>query len=112
MSVGHLLDTSALSHYVHRDAAKRYPRLVARVEQIRTSEGLAISSMTQFEMLRGLRFETLRGQSRNKLARVQLLLAQATILPIDPVLPMAAELWARARAAKESRLFSDADLII
>jgi predicted nucleic acid-binding protein len=91
---GHLLDTNVVSYYVHREAPKRYPILIAKVDALRNSEGHFISNVSVYEILRGLVQLDLRGEGKRKQARVALFLAGVTNLPMDPCWEAAARLWA------------------
>lgn len=113
---GWLVDTNVLSLYIRPNAPKEYPGLVSWLsERIRAGD-LAISAVTLFELRRGIISELLRGKSRRKAARLELLLRSMFVLGLDAhdfaAWRVAAEVWAEANAHEPSVVLADADLLI
>ena len=111
-----LVDTSVVSWYLHRDARTRHPVLVEWIEKEFRRDGLHISSVTIYELRRGLAELQLRGQGTRKTARVEWLLRQAIVHGLDAFdnlgWKLAADLWAKARASSPAEILSEGDLLI
>jgi len=109
-----LFDTDVLSSYLKARALERQPRLVRLVYESLQGEGLFISSVTKYELLRGLRKLQLQGQGRRKEVSVKRLLDAAYAISPDALggaaCNVAADLW--ARASMQGLKFGEADLII
>ena len=116
MSPPVLVDTSVVSWYLRRDARTEYPRLVEWLDDVIAKDGLHISSLTLYEIRRGIGELRASGQGARKAARVELILRQATILGLDATdhlgWKIAADLWAKGRSQTPALLFSDGDLLI
>lgn len=111
-----LVDTNVLSLYIRPNAPKEYPRLVSWLsERFRTGD-VAISAVTLFELRRGIKSELLKGKSKRKAARLELLLRSIVVLGLDvrnfAAWNVAADVWAEAKAREPSVVLPDADLLI
>jgi predicted nucleic acid-binding protein len=110
----HVLDTSTINHYL--DARLAAPMLRSRVDQaIRGDGGAWISWVTLYEIRRGLKYLTLKGQSPSVVARADLFLRSARILPgLDESQGLGWEAAANlhAQAKSEGRAISEADHLI
>jgi toxin FitB len=111
-----LVDTNVVSWYLRRDARARHPSLVKWIEEEFARDGLHISSVTIYELRRGLAELQLQGQGARKAARIEWLLRQATVHGLDANdylgWKVAADLWAKARASVPSITISEGDLLI
>lgn len=99
-----LLDTDLLNEVLK----KKNPVVVEHAAKYLQQHGrFSISSMTRYEILRGLK----EVGASSQLSRFQTFCENTTILPIsDRVLDLAAELWGEGRKIGKSP--QDADLII
>ncbi len=108
-----LLDTNIVSQFIRLNAASKAPRLVAFVTQTLLTEGLSISSVTQFELRRGIEELVRRGEARTKLVNYEKFLERVMVYDFDGVAAdVASRLWAEGRSKKPALVFTDADLMI
>lgn len=99
-----LLDTDILSEVLKQ----RDPQVVQRASDYLAQQGqFAISAITRYEVIRGLREK----QATAQLARFDAFCQHALVLPVtDAVFDQAADLWVVGR--KQGLKPSDADLVI
>lgn len=108
----YLLDACTIGAYLHRDAVKRTPRLVTRVEgAIREGGGARIAEIAAYEIRRGLRLLELRAGAPEKRRGTEFFLRQLPVVPVGPALGTAADLWARGQMLKPAQVFGEADLL-
>lgn len=115
-----LLDTNVASKFIQRDARTSTPALHAYVETILAEEGLAVSMVTRYEMLRG--YEKVARQvgrereGRRKLTMVEKFLGSVDVLGLDAGggagWDICARLWAAAANLRPARKLTDGDLMI
>lgn len=109
----HLIDTSALQHFLHPQAKQKWPLLVARIAEIIEGDGtLNLCAMTAFEIRRGLRVLALRGEGRDKQLRAELLLRRSLILGLGAAWTGATDIFASGAMHKPAIKLSDGDLLI
>jgi predicted nucleic acid-binding protein len=111
-----LIDTSTLSRYIAPLAGQRSPAVVTRVDDLIRTQGLIISTITVYEIERGLRKMELDGRGAAKRRQWALIMTNARLIGLEqpnlrPLL-VAAALYARAAAAKPAIVIDDADLLI
>ncbi len=99
-----LLDTDTLNEVIKQ----RNPLVVQKsTDYLQKHRQFAISSITRYELLRGLKEK----QATRQLAQFEAFCRQSLILPIsDAILDQTAELWVEAR--RSGYPGKDADLII
>ena len=111
-----VLDTSIASSFLHPQAALRFPKLVAFVNETVRASGLFISVVTQYELRRGVEALVLKGQGRRMSVAVERFLDAAYVLGLDDRAGegwnVAASLWAQAHILKPSLVLGEADLLI
>jgi predicted nucleic acid-binding protein len=111
-----LVDTSVVSWYLRRDARAQYPHLVEWLDAVIAEDGLHISSVSLYELRRGIGELRARGQGARKAARVELLLREATVVGLDAGdhlgWKIAADLWVKCRTHKPAIVLSEGDLLI
>jgi predicted nucleic acid-binding protein len=111
-----LLDTSIVSAFLRPDARTKTPKLVQVVTGWLSTEGLAISFVTQFELRRGIEQLAQRGEGRRKLVAFEKFIERAHVLGLDAASGegwnVAAQLWADGNSLKPAQVFSDADILI
>ncbi len=116
MSFPRLLDTSTLSHYFGTRAREKSPALVNYVEEVIAVDGSRLSTITMYELERGLRKLELGGQGRTKRRLLTMFLASTTIYSLDDSHGsgwyLAADLHARAAVRSPAVVFGEADLLI
>jgi predicted nucleic acid-binding protein len=109
-----LFDTNMLSCYLEPRARARNPTAAQLVEDSLNADGLYISSVTKYEMRRGVRKLRLAGEGIRKEAAVERLLDAAYLVSPDggggTTWDVAAALW--AVASTNGIPIGDADLII
>jgi predicted nucleic acid-binding protein len=103
-----------VSWYLDRDARTRYPGLVQWLEHEIRRDGLHISSVTIYELKRGVAELLLRGEGTRKAARIERIVREAAVHGLDANdnlgWKVAADIWAKARASGEA--LSEGDLLI
>ena len=109
----HLIDTSALQHYLHPQAQSKWPKLVERVDAVMSADGtLNLSAMTAYELRRGLRVLALQNRGQAKTRRAELLLRQSVILGLGGAWSVATDIYAAAAVHKPAIVLSDGDTLI
>ncbi len=116
MTVPILIDTSTLSYYLKPNAEVRWPALVARVDAAMEENGLLVSSVTVYEIERGLRLLEVESQGATKRRLWDLLLSTARVVGLDePALQpwlTAADLYVEGMRKQPALQFGEADLLI
>lgn len=112
-----LFDTNILSVMLRKTVKEDYPALHDVVDGTFAEHGVCISSVSLYELRRGLIKLELQGEGLTKRARGRKMLRHATVYWIDvadgAAWNIAAEIWARAQLAKPSAVtFQEADLLI
>lgn len=110
-----LFDTCAVSAYIARDPRKRPPELVSLWATAQEG-GICLSSVTLYELRRGLRSLRLKDGGRRREVDLEKLLRTVTVLALDDwtgnAWRVAAELWANGRHLKPSLNVGELDLLI
>jgi predicted nucleic acid-binding protein len=111
-----LVDTNIISEFLRPDVTTRLPRTEQFVRAALEADELKISFITHFELLRWQLRQNLQGKGRRTLVTLRKFLDRCQTLGLDGAggggWTRAAELWAKAGAMKNSKLLSDADLLI
>jgi predicted nucleic acid-binding protein len=111
-----LLDTCLVSHYLSPNARIRYPALVGRVESVISAQGVCLSTVTLYELRRGILELLGRGEGQRKERRLKLFLREATLLGLDGDgahgWEVAARLYAQCKRTQPALNMSDGDLLI
>lgn len=110
-----LFDTCAISAIL-APGAKECPDELLSIWTAAKEEGIHISSVTAYELRRGIRKLRMRGEGRRREVDLEKHLRAATILPLDDwrggVWPAAADLFARGQQLRPSQLVGELDLLI
>lgn len=116
MSAPRMLDTCVLSHYISSRAREKTPLLVDRVDEIIATDGARISTVTMYELERGLRKLELQGEGRKKRRVFTMILESTTLYGLDEPAAhgwqVAADLHARAALHSPALVIAEADLLI
>jgi len=108
-----LLDSNIVASFLKPTAEERLPKLCTFVNAVMATGNLAISTVTEFELRRGVEELTLQGQGRKRLVALLKFFERCEILSLDGGgWDLAAKLWAKGRTHKPAIVFTDADLLI